>query len=188
MRLLVLVSSMICVGGCAGGASQTAHLNSLGMHVYPGGTPGWYELRSDDGYRFSMPGLPQQSEVVELNFGGTAVRQHHFDLRAEAGSRGFIARVFDARSLSAEARESLRREALSLFQTDRTEIRSRRMVPRPRGAPVEELSIEGYTDVHDGLARSFIEGGFVFVMLTVMQTGSGAPTDARMFFDSVAVR
>ncbi len=54
-----------------------------------------------------------------------------------------------------------------------------------RGVAMEQLVLDGMTEEgHVGLLRSFVAGGFVWVMLTIMAPGSGAPTDAQAFFHS----
>ncbi len=87
--------------------------------------------------------------------------------------------VTHASSIEAQ-REELRQTAAGTLQTQDTRVSDRRAVPEG-----EELVVDGYGQTHDGLIRSVSKGGFVFVMLTVLERHAGG--DASNFFESVAV-
>jgi hypothetical protein len=129
-----------------------------------------------------MPGLPLMMEE-EFVFGGQVVPQRFFDLSAEADTRAYLVRVFDAGDLDPESRRALRDEAESLMMPAEPRVVHDDVVRR-EGREVHRMQVEGYPIDHTGELRSFVDGGFVWQMLVITQTGTGQPTDGEAFFGS----
>jgi hypothetical protein len=147
----------------------------------------WYQLVSEDGYRFRMPGLPLCARE-EYAFGGVEVDALYFDLGAEANSRAYLLRVFDASGLDDAQREELRAQAEAQVVAAGEEATETHVVAH-RGVPAHERVVTNMTaNGHFGLLRTMVYGDFVFQMVTIVPTATGGPSDARAFFESVEVR
>lgn len=92
--------ALLVLSACVSNA-RVADLETLGVRIQDRGA-GWYELRAPEGYSFRMPGVPLV-ERERFSYAGKPVPQRFFDLTTEAGSRGFLVHVFDARELGSGA-------------------------------------------------------------------------------------
>ncbi len=184
MRRAALVVALV-LAGC-GAAFEARSLETLGVRARAE-ERGWFELRSDAGYRFEMPGVPH-AEPEEYALRGQLVRAIFYDLRAEMSSRGFRVRAFDAGELDGEGREAVRVQAEAQAMRIGEQVSGRRELVED-GVTVHEAIVEPVTmHGHIAIVRTFVRGRFVFQLIAVVMPGGGRPDDAYRFFRSVHVR
>jgi hypothetical protein len=149
-------------------------------------TLGWYRFERAGAYRFRMPGVPV-AERESYFFGGVSVPALYFDLSAEANSRGYLLRVFDAVELDPPAREALREEAEAMMLRAAEDASAPETVPYAGGMAHERLLRDLTSNGHHGILRTVVLDRFVFQLVVIMAPGSGDASDARAFFDSIGV-
>lgn len=181
-RRIALLAAALATAGC-GGPSRVARLNSFAahVHVHPNG---WYDVRSDDGYRFALPGIPSVRQV-HLDGPGGGVDGLRYELRAEGNSRGFYLMVFE---LGGHDRGAVL-EALTRSLVPEGGSISERHTIDHGGVPAEQVHVENVTrNQHSLMARSFAHGDRVFQAVAIMAPASGLPRDVQIFLDSLEVR
>lgn len=183
-----ILLTTILIAGLTSSCMSTVDLrplNALGVEVARAPS-GWQRLRSAEGWSVELPGIPL-AERQTYTFASERVPALFFDLAAEAQSRVYLVRVFDAQALSLDAREELRAEA----EAQQTRAGSGTSEPRIvsfRGVPAHDLIIRDVTSrAHSAYLRTVVIGDFVFQLTVIVASASGVPGDVRHFFDSPRV-
>ena len=180
-RLAFVLGVGLLASACVSSASRIAALNAEGVRVFPSQS-GWYELRSEDGYRFGMPGLPEARR-----YDGHAVAGVAFRLEAEGRSRMFLLQVFNLRGFPNHRIEQFATEAEARYLSEGRELASENLVDH-RGVRAREVEITNVgRNGHSLLVRTVIWGGRVYQLAAAIPAGAGAPGDVRTFFDSLVL-
>lgn len=149
-----ILLTTILIAGLTSSCMSTVDLrplNALGVEVARAPS-GWQRLRSAEGWSVELPGIPL-AERQTYTFASERVPALFFDLAAEAQSRVYLVRVFDAPALSLDAREELRAEA-EAQQTRAGSGTSAAPTVSFRGAPAHDLIIADVTSrAHSALSR-----------------------------------
>lgn len=184
-QLCCLAIAALAWAGCAG-PNRVSRLNAMQVHVHVHPN-GWYEMRSENGYRFALPGIPSVERVTYDGPGGP-IRALRYELVAEGNSRGFYLTVFELGDRTAEDRAAVLEAATRSLVPANATIAERRSVAHG-GLPAQEVLVENVTrNQHSLLARSFVHGDRAFQAAAVMAPAAGLPRDVRAFFDSIEVR
>lgn len=179
-RALPSLLALSLLGGCMA-TQSTADLEAVGVRRVAE-VAGWHRFASRD-FRFELPGVPDV-EPVRYDVEGHPVSELRLRLFTERHSRLFDLRIYDLRALDPMQQETLRRRA----EARRARIGDRTQARRGMsdGQYYYEVLVENIgRNGHLGILRTELRDGFLFTMMVITAPGSGGPTDATHFFESV---